>query len=120
MALPNNTEQNSLKIVLNRADANLLIDSSVAQMFVYGINTGKVDFLKYVLFGCSILFLGVLLWRIWFDGEQSTKRSVILKILAFTVFFNLVMLFISRYLGGFAVFAAGVVFLWGLVKIEEE
>lgn len=119
MALPNNGESNKLSVVLSRQNANLLIDASAAQMFVYGVNTGKLDGFKYLLFGCSVIFLGLLLWRIWFTSAQSTKRNTILKILMFTLIFNLLLLFISRYFGGFAVFAAGIMLLWGLVKIED-
>ncbi len=112
-----NIEQTGVKTSLNKRNAIFLITSCTAQMFAWSINPGQIDPFKYGLAAVSALFMVLLLCSIWFKTGRATRAKLIIRVFAFSVIFNIVVIASCAVAGGFISIAAGIIIMLLGLKI---
>ena len=113
-----NIEQKGLRTILNKRNAIFLITSCVSQMFIFGLSNGNDTTLKYIFMGCSFTFIMLLLCNMWFKTDKASRAKLITRVFLFTIAFNLLIILVSRFLGGIMVFVVGLILICTLIKIK--
>ena len=114
------TNRNTVAIrkALTKRNAILLFSSCIAQLFIWCVNPGKIDSYKYILSFVSIVFMILLLRGIWLLSDHDERARLLLRMFIFVFFFNLVIIMIGHYFGGFIGFACGIVAILSFWKID--
>ena len=116
----NITPFNSIRRPLSKVAAICLFTSCISQLFIWCINPKQVDLYKYSLAIVSMSFMVLLFRNIWREYDKKGRKTLILRILCFTVVFNIVVVAVVNLGGGVIAFGAGVTLILACWRIASD